>query len=67
MAARTKIPREYANDMRRAARGFKGAATVARRVGYDATSMRELRKVAAENNEKNWQTSGGAMSDSWRG
>lgn len=67
MATRTKIPREYANDMRRAARGFKGAATYARRVGYDAASMRELRKVAAANNERNFKTAGGAMSASWRG
>jgi len=67
MARRTKIPREYANDMRRAARGFKGAATVARRVGYDAASMRELRKVAARNNALNWASDGAAMGDRWRG
>jgi hypothetical protein len=65
--SRTKIPREYANDMRRAARGFKGAATFSRRVGYDAAAMRKLRDVAAENNAENFRSDGSAMGASWRG
>jgi len=62
-----KLPREFANDLRRQTRGFKGAATFSRRVGYDAKAMRKLRTVAAENNALNWRTGGSAMGNSWRG
>jgi len=66
-ASHPKLPREFANDMKRAARGFKGAATFARRVGYDAAAMRKLRTVAADNNAENFRSDGGAMGASWRG
>ena len=62
-----QLPKEYVRDMKRAARGFKGAATLARRVGYDATALRELRKVAAENNAENFASDGAAMGAKWTG
>lgn len=53
--------------MRRAARGFKGAATLARRLGYDVDTMRELRTIAAKNNVGVFATDGAAMGSSWKG
>lgn len=66
-ASRPKLPREFANDIRRATRGYKGAATWSRVVGYDAKSMRKLRTVAAENNAENFRSDGSAMGANWRG
>lgn len=53
--------------MRRACRGFKGAATASRRLGYDVQAMRAMREVAAENNAEMFRTRGAASGDSWRG
>lgn len=61
------MPAQYRADIRRAARGFKGAATVARRLGYDAEAMREIRKIVAESNARNWATGGGASGNRWQG
>ena len=65
--AKAKTPKQYKADVRRAARGFKGAATTARRIGYNVEAMRALRTIAAENNARNFATNGSAMGDNWEG
>ena len=65
--AKAKTPKQYKSDVRRAARGFKGAATTARRIGYNVEAMRALRTIAAENNARNFATNGSAMGDNWEG
>tara|TARA_R100000951_G_scaffold103098_1_gene95542 strand:- start:347 stop:787 length:441 start_codon:yes stop_codon:yes gene_type:complete len=62
-----KTPQQFKADMRRAMRGFKGAATAARRIGYDVDAMREMRKIAADNNRRNFATDGSAMGANWEG
>jgi len=67
VARRSNTPKQFKADVRRAARGFKGAATVSRRIGYNVNAMRVLRGIAAENNRKNFATNGSAMGDNWKG
>jgi len=52
--------------MRRAARGIKKAATLARRLGHDTEWMRKARDIAAENNRQMYETSGRAAGYNWR-
>ena len=67
MARRRKKPDLFAADIKRAARGFKGAATLSRRLGYDVASMRAIREIVAENNSRAWATDGGAIGKRWAG
>jgi len=67
VARKAKTPKQYRADVRRAARGFKGAATTARRIGYNVEAMRALRTIAAENNARNFATNGSAIGDNWEG
>lgn len=65
--ARSRTPAQYRADIRRAARGFKGAATLSRRLGYNAETMKKIRKIVARNNAQNWASNGGASGGRWAG
>ena len=62
-----RLPAQYRADIRRAARGFKGAATLARRLGYDAEAMRKIREIVADSNARNWASGGSASGQRWQG
>jgi hypothetical protein len=62
-----KTPQQFKADMRRAMRGFKGAATTSRRIGYNVDALRIMRNIAAKNNAKSFATDGASMGNPWKG
>ena len=67
MGRRRKNPDLFAADVRRAARGFKGASTLSRRIGYDVKAIRKIREIVAKNNARAWASDGAAIGKRWAG